>query len=117
VSRFEYRDPSGGWVAATAYDTSVRVVTGIGGCRIEPDRLEEVIAGLRDMGRQAAGRPAPGPCSCGYPDDTDVVHPVNGDPCYMRDRGCQCTPASPTVDAATCDPCRTAPVANPEGPC
>jgi hypothetical protein len=46
------------------------------------DRVEEVIAGLRDIARQAAGRPAPCPCMCGYPNDPDTVHPTNGDPCY-----------------------------------
>ncbi|MFI8278550.1 hypothetical protein ACIGBH_27490 [Streptomyces sp. NPDC085929] len=45
-------------------------------------RLEEVIAGLRDMARQARQQPA-------------------------RTAACQCLPATPTVDAAQCDDCRT----------
>lgn len=53
------------------------------------EQLEEVIAGLREIARQAGGRPKPGPCMCGYPDDTEAVHPTNGDPCYMGSRAAE----------------------------
>lgn len=45
------------------------------------DLLAEVVAGQREVARQAAG-PTMSSCMCGYPDDQDTVHPTNGDPCY-----------------------------------
>lgn len=92
MSHFEYTDPDGDLLSIGIADRddglpAVSLVAEQGGgetsIHIPLDRLEEVIAGLRDMARQATGRPAHSPCMCGLPDDEDGVHPTNGDPCYI----------------------------------
>lgn len=91
MSRFEYTDPEGCGlhIAPITYEAGPSLLVLIGDpkgkamiARVPLDHVEEVVAGLRDMARQAGGQPAPGPCSCGYPDDKDTVHPTNGAPCY-----------------------------------
>ncbi len=77
MSHFEYTDPDGLWITALPYDGRVLITTGTSGCAVPLDRLEEVIAGLRDMGRQAGQQTA--------------------------DRDCQCLPASPVEGNLTCD--------------
>lgn len=90
TNRFEYTDPDGDRLRVEPFPgkPAILLILGTQGeddvasLRIPTAHLEEVIAGLRDMARQAAGRPAPCPCSCGYPGDEDTVHPANGAPCY-----------------------------------
>jgi hypothetical protein len=91
MSHFEYTDPDGDRLRVEPFPgkPAILLILGTEGeddtasLRIPTVFLEEVIAGLRDMARQAGGRPAPSSCSCGYPDDTEAVHPTNGAPCYM----------------------------------
>ncbi|MFD9368804.1 hypothetical protein ACFWA6_14020 [Streptomyces sp. NPDC060020] len=96
TNRFEFIDPDGDGLVLLPWPSGGRPGPVVGliatpregksaGVFIPLDRLEEVIAGLRDMARQASGQPAPGPCSCGYPNDEDTIHPADGKPCYMRD--------------------------------
>ena len=51
--------------------------------RIPADRVEEVVAGIRDAARQTT---PVGPCGCGSPATPDVVH-CQGAPCYMDQEG------------------------------
>lgn len=48
-SRFEWTDAGGGWIAATPGSAAVRVTTGVDGCDIERDHVEEVVAGIRGI--------------------------------------------------------------------
>lgn len=92
MSRFEYTDPEGCGlhIAPVNYEDGPSLLALIGDpkgkamvARIPLDHVEEVVAGLRDMARQAGGQRAPSsPCMCGMPDDEEGVHPTNGDPCY-----------------------------------
>lgn len=94
MSSYEYTDPAGDTI--TISPTTLRggfpaiEITieeqGTGSVVIPLAMVEEVVAGLRDMARQAGGLKAPGPCSCGYPNDEDTVHPTDGAPCYMASR-------------------------------
>jgi hypothetical protein len=61
VSRFIYTAPDGSRLVAERDETgAVHIETSTYGCAVELAHLEEVVAGLRDMARQA-GRPASGP--------------------------------------------------------
>ncbi|MHA4776038.1 hypothetical protein L1085_016200 [Streptomyces sp. MSC1_001] len=54
---FEYRNPTNGdRLAAVALDDDVWIKTSPKGCLVPPDRVEEVIAGIRDAARTAAGQ-------------------------------------------------------------
>ena len=58
---FHYRDPDGDWITLTPMREAGRVAidTSPNGCSIGLDRLEELVAGLRDTARQAAAGPNP----------------------------------------------------------
>jgi hypothetical protein len=104
MNRFEFTDASG---------DKLTVLPAKGGILIEAesaphvplDQVEVVVAGIRDMARQAAGRPAPCPCSCGYPNDPDTVHPTNGDPCYTTAPSVGEIAATRTLLSTPCDTC------------
>ena len=72
---FEYRNPTtGDRVAAVEFDGDVWLKTTSKGCLVPPDRVEEVIAGIRDAARTASGQqPECAPCG-----DTGAC---NGGPC------------------------------------
>lgn len=59
TNRFEYTAPDGRYLRAVDREESgVWVVTSPFGCLVELDRVEEVVAGLRDMARQTGGQAA-----------------------------------------------------------
>ena len=72
TNRFEYREQHG---------DKITILPAKGGILIEADnapwipldQVEEVIAGIRDMARQAGGQPEPGPCMCGPRTDEHVT--------------------------------------------
>ncbi|MFE5591478.1 hypothetical protein [Streptomyces sp. NPDC056549] len=58
---FEYRNPTNGdRLAAVALDDDVWLKTSPKGCLVPSDRVEEVIAGIRDAARTAAARQTTG---------------------------------------------------------
>ncbi|WP_369778861.1 hypothetical protein [Streptomyces sp. R33] len=59
MSHFEYRDEDGGHFTAKPLPgvPYILLTTDPDGCAVSLDRLEEVIAGQRDMARQAGGAP------------------------------------------------------------
>ncbi|MFD9047646.1 hypothetical protein [Streptomyces zaomyceticus] len=66
---FEYRNPTNGdRLAAIELDGDVWLKTTSKGCLVPPDRVEEVVAGIRDAARTASGQQpetgqGPDPCS------------------------------------------------------
>ncbi|MGW4850183.1 hypothetical protein ACWEPZ_02980 [Streptomyces sp. NPDC004288] len=65
---FEYRNPTNtDRLAAVALDNDVWIKTSPKGCLVPPDRVEEVIAGIRAAARQTTGQ-----------DDTGPAHPTLG---------------------------------------
>ncbi|MET9728465.1 hypothetical protein [Streptomyces zaomyceticus] len=72
---FEYRNPTNGdRLAAIELDGDVWLKTTSKGCLVPPDRVEEVVAGIRDAARTASGQqPECAPCG-----DTGAC---NGGPC------------------------------------
>lgn len=57
TNRFEYTAPDGRYLrAADREESGVWVATSEFGCLIPLDRVEEVVAGLRDMARQTGGQ-------------------------------------------------------------
>lgn len=54
TNRFEYHSSDGGRLRAERDEEGVHIETSPYGCLVEPGHLEEVVAGLRDMARQAA---------------------------------------------------------------
>lgn len=74
TNRFEYTAPDGRYLRAADRDESgVWVATSEFGCLIPLDRVEEVVAGLRDMARQASGGASGGLCMCGHRKDQHVI--------------------------------------------
>lgn len=69
MTSFEYTDDDGGRFAAKPLPgvPYILLMTDIPGSAIPVNRLEEVIAGLRDIARQAAGQAEP-------PRPTVVIH-------------------------------------------
>lgn len=57
TNRYEYYSPDGGRLRAERDEEGVHIETSPYGCLVEPGHLEEVVAGLRDMARQASGAP------------------------------------------------------------
>lgn len=71
---FEYRDPFGNRLEAEPSDQAVKLTTywsyGDILLDIPLDRVEEVVAGIRDAARTASGQqPETTPCACTHPQD------------------------------------------------
>ena len=87
---YEYTDPDGDTirvgVARRGSDVDEQRVVGIvtgedfSMVHIPLDRVEELIAGIRDTARQAAD----GRCGCGEPSTPGTTHRTDG-PCYIDD--------------------------------
>ncbi|MFH8717271.1 hypothetical protein [Streptomyces zaomyceticus] len=61
---FEYRNPTtGDRVAAVELDGDVWLKTTSKGCLVPPDRVEELVAGIRDAARISASAPLATPCA------------------------------------------------------
>ncbi|MEU2236136.1 hypothetical protein [Streptomyces vietnamensis] len=75
---FEYRDEDGDDLIVRPMRgiPAIMILTGTNGIAIDLDRVEEVVAGIRDAARQTTG------CVCGEPSDPLAVHRPDG-PCYM----------------------------------
>ncbi|MFG2900948.1 hypothetical protein ACGFZH_28165 [Streptomyces zaomyceticus] len=64
---FEYRNPTtGDRLAAVELDGDVWLKTTPKGCLVPPDRVEEVVAGIRDAARTAAARQTTGQDGTGW---------------------------------------------------
>lgn len=83
MSKFQYTDADGGRLAIKPLPgvPYILLMTDLEGSAVPVDRVEEVVAGLRDMTRQAGGQVLK-PCVCGAPTDARTVHRADG-PCHL----------------------------------
>ncbi|MFJ7070156.1 hypothetical protein [Streptomyces sp. NPDC101115] len=88
---FEYRDEDGDDLIVRPMRgvPAVLLLTGTNGIAVDLDRVEEVVAGIRDAARQAGGQPAA--CGCGKPETPSTIHRPSA-PCYVDESA-----ADPTV--------------------
>nr|WSX48866.1 hypothetical protein OG409_07850 [Streptomyces sp. NBC_00974] len=79
MSSFEFTDEDDDKVTCRPMHGGVPYIllkTDPNGCAVSLARVEEVVAGIRDMARQAGGQAEAGPCSAGLlPLDARAVEP------------------------------------------
>ncbi|MFJ3173770.1 hypothetical protein ACIPJK_23725 [Streptomyces roseus] len=81
MSHFEYTDEDGDKLTCRPLYGGVPFIllkTGPNGCAVSLDRVEEVVAGTRDMARQTGGQPAPARRRLTELEHTAAWHAIEG---------------------------------------